>query len=119
MYPGNFFIPRYNFLLRQANPFFKSNFIGSTGLFNKIKAFNWKGLINGASKTINVVNQAIPLVKEARPMVNNVRSIVKLAKAFGNETGSKKIINNYMDIKHNNNVSNTKNNNYNSPTFFV
>lgn len=119
MYPGNFFMPRDNFLLRQANPFFRGNLVSNMRIFDKIKAFNWKGLINGASKTINVVNQAIPLVKEAKPMVNNVRSIVKLAKAFGNETSSKKIINNYMDIKHNINVSNTKTDNNNSPTFFV
>ena len=51
--------------------------------------------------------------------LKNVRSIVKLAKAFGNETSSKKIINNYMDIKHNINVSDTKTDNNNSPTFFV
>ena len=141
MYPGNFFIPRNNFMngfisgigpsmnMVRGNPFFRGNILGRTGLLNRIttglKSFNWKSLINGANKTLNVVNQTIPLIREAKPMVSNVKSMVQLAKAFGHESGNNKRNNNISRNQHN--LKNSNPNNHvdcvsevnNNPTFFI
>lgn len=118
MNQGRYFIPNmtnFNYLnpISVANPR-NGNIINR--LFSSIKSFNWKGLLNGANKTINVVNQTIPLIKQAKPMINNVKSIVSLTKAFNNETTIKKHTNTNYQTKANN-INKTKNDNY--PTFFV
>ena len=127
MNPGRYFIPNMNFVpFRTSLPIssINSQNIGLINrVFNGIKSFNWKGLLSGANKTINVVNQTIPLIKQAKPMINNVKSIVSLTKAFTNETNNK----NTNKIKKNNNIENYKvkinstdiNNNSNYPTFFI
>ena len=107
------------------NPMFRNGFINSSNtgvfskLFNGIKNYNWKGLLSGANKTLNVVNQTIPLIRQAKPMVNNVKSIAKLAHAFGTETKhSKKQATNTKYKPTNNKITNrSKDDNY--PTFFV
>lgn len=135
MNPSRYFIPYNNMI--------NSGFIGSNymvprgiGLFgrigNTLKSFNWSGLLNNANKTLNVVNQTIPLVRQAGPMFNNMKNMVKIARAFGSETGNKSkknvnINNNSNDIK--NNVPNDfdkieklsiqKNYNNSLPNFFV
>ncbi len=111
MNPSRYFISNMNF-----TPFRNPTLINGgliNRIFNSIKTFNWKGLINGAGKTINIVNQTIPLIKQAKPMINNVRSIVSLTKAFNSETTlrkyptqSNKLV--QKSIKTNNN-----------PTFFI
>ena len=134
MNPGRFFIPNINAspFMRMPpnipiNPMIRNNLLAgrsTTGLINRIfsgiKTINWRGLISGANKTLNVVNQTIPLIRQAKPMVNNVKSMVQLAKAFGKETNTKvtsipknNIINKNIKIKNTNN----KTNDY--PTFFV
>lgn len=63
------------------------------GLFSRlgnslgaVRTLNWGGLINGASKTLGVINQTIPLVKQVGPMFQNVRSMLKVASVFKDET---------------------------------
>lgn len=91
MYPQRFIIPNYmTYPMRSPGLFSR--------IFGGIKGFNWQGLLTNANKTLNVVNQTIPLVRQAGPMFNNMKSMLRLAKAFGNETTNK--INN-----NNNNVS--------------
>ena len=84
MYPNSFFIPNY------PTPFMPMTTVPRLGLFsrigNTIKSVNWSGLLNGADRTLGLVNQTIPLVREAKPMFSNMKSMVKLAKAFRNET---------------------------------
>ena len=64
------------------------------------------------------MNQALPLVREARPMIGNVKSMVKLVRAFGNETNKQK--NNIIQKRRNGITENKKvNNNTDVPTFFV
>ena len=113
---GRYFIP--NLGIRQMTPF--SIMPRNSGILNKafgaIKSFNWKGLLSGANKTLNVVNQTIPLIKQASPMVNNVKNMVRLAKAFGSETNNTKSITNYIKPV-NQNDSDDLNNDY--PTFFA
>lgn len=54
--------------------------------FSAFRSFNWSGLINGASKTLGVVNQAIPLVRQVGPMMNNMRSMLRVASLFKDAT---------------------------------
>lgn len=125
MNPGRFYIPGYmgnNY----ASPMFRmTNTIPrGIGLFsritNGIRSVNWGNLLNNANKTLNVVNQTIPLVRQAGPMVNNMKSMLRIAKAFGRETGrnnsiSRNTNNNYQNnntIKNSN--KNTNNKSYNN-----
>jgi len=50
------------------------------------RGINWGGLLNNASKTLNVINQAIPVVKQVGPMYNNMKSMLKVASLFKDET---------------------------------
>ena len=106
---------------------------------NSLKSFNFGGLLSGANKTLNVVNQTIPLIRQAKPMVNNMKSMFRLAKAFGNETTSHKMVNNRNSSANNtfnfrrttnsdignNNIDKVDNSNYknindeNYPNFFI
>lgn len=112
MNPGRFYIPggimgrpsmvgnmaRTMPLARMAS---SAPFVGTAGsiprsmgvfskVTNSIRSINWGGLLNNANKTLNVVNQTIPLVRQAGPMFNNMKSMVKIARAFGNETNIRK-----------------------------
>ena len=89
MNPGRFYMPNMGM---RAAPFMRANYMAprSLGLFgrisNSLRGFNWRGLLSGANKTLDVVNQTIPLIRQAGPMFNNMKSMIQLAKAFGNET---------------------------------
>lgn len=110
------------------------------GLFSRLgsslrafKGINWGGLINNASKTLNVVNQAIPLVRQVGPMVNNMKSMVRIASIFKDETDKKPSLQRNKITNNTNNNSNyyfskdsdtkaiynSSFNDDNSPTFFV
>lgn len=106
MNPGRFYIPQYmnsgfrttmfpitnlrNNAIISPMINLPNNIPKNIGIFSKItngiRTFNWSGLLNGANKTLNVVNQTIPLVRQAGPMVNNMKNMLRIAKAFGNET---------------------------------
>ena len=141
MNPGRYFTPNMGMMgINNYAPFMVNSqmipkrlgFFGKIG--SGIKSINWGGLLSGANKTLNVVNQTIPLVKQARPMFSNMRSMVRLAKAFGNETTSKKNINHSkQSFTLNSQISGDKNNirsdtivnkyssleNNDSPQFFI
>ncbi len=77
------------------------------------KAFSFSGLLNGASKTLGVINQAIPVFYQVKPIWNNAKTMFRVAKAMNtNETTSST----------NNTTTNTTNykttNSKNEPTFF-
>ena len=74
--------------------------------FSGIRKINWSGLLNNTSKTLGVINQAIPIVKQTGPMISNMKSMLRLASAFKDETGSSKRVN-----KVSNNELNTSNTN--------
>ena len=99
MNPGRYYLPMMNY--------YNGNLINR--LFNGLKTFKWKELLNGANKTINVVNQTIPLIRQAKPMINNIKSVISLTKAFNNETAPKKNLKTKIPIAKENN----------NPTFFI
>ena len=53
------------------------------GLFGGVRAgINWSSILNGAQRTLGLVNQAIPLVKQAAPMVRNAKTMFKVMNEF-------------------------------------
>ena len=114
MNPGRYFMPRMGIGM---NPSIGTNFLSSSGgiglfgrLTNSLRSFNWGNLLNGANKTLNIVNQTIPLVRQAGPMFNNMKSILRLAKVFGNETNNNFTNRNFINTNNNNNSLNNNNN---------
>ena len=133
MNPGKFFMPRMGIGM---TPMMGADFLPSRsgiGLFGRItsslRTFNWGNLLNGANKTLNVVNQTIPLVRQAGPMFNNMKNMLRIAKAFGNETTNNRSNNKNLVNNHNaNNLSYIQENNLiqkkegldnNYPNFFI
>lgn len=134
MNPYRYFMP--NYMGMRIHPMFNTFPARQGGmltrLFGGIKGINWSGLLNNTTKTLNVVNQTIPLVRQAGPMVNNVKSMLKIARAFGNETthNINQRNNNNNNNNNNDNISNINNNesiiqsntpqkNETAPNFFI
>ena len=134
MNPSRYFMPMMgrnpmmyagNMAIRNYSDFNVFNLFSRLG--NGIKNFNWKGMLSGVNKTLNVVNQTIPLVKQAKPMYDNVRSMVKLTKAFRKETRDVAIKENVVGKKflvkdktyHQNTDKINKSKDNNSPIFFI
>lgn len=43
---------------------------------------NWSTILNGAQRTLGLVNQAIPLVKQAAPMMRNAKTMFRVMNEF-------------------------------------
>ena len=90
-------------------------------------SINWSSILNGAQRTLGLVNQAIPLVKQAAPMVRNAKTMFKVMNEFKKvETPNTNVSNSNTS----NNVNNTSEINNSSsedvqmlsdggPTFFI
>ncbi len=88
---------------------------------------NWSSILNGAQRTLGLVNQAIPLVKQAVPMVRNAKTMFKVMNEFKKvETPNTNVSNSNTS----NNVNNTSEINTSNgenvqmvsnggPTFFI
>lgn len=75
----------------------------------------FSGILNGASKTLGVINQAIPVFYQVKPMINNAKTMFRVAKEINSS-------NNNNTINNNNNKREeviTKKEEDNSPTFFI
>ncbi len=66
--PRNFYTPM---------PFPKKPSIGSKITFTNI--------LNGTSKTLEVINQAIPIFYRAKPVINNAKTMFKIAKGINSK----------------------------------
>lgn len=80
---------------------------GAAGAGMARSGFSFSNLLNGASKTLGVVNQAIPIVKQVGPMMNNMKSMLKIASVFKDETDT-------TSLKKEGNSSNVDNSTNNS-----
>ena len=122
MYGNNFYNPyMYSNFMNTANTATNISKVGGIGsLFKKISL---SGFLNGASKTLNVVNQAIPIYYQIKPMINNAKTMFRVMSAVKSKD-------NYQSnnaISKSNNTRNINKNNsqkadyYNdgSPTFFL
>ena len=88
---------------------FTGNAVGSStgsglanGLGGLLSKFSFSGFLNGASKTLNVVNQAIPIFYQVRPIINNAKTMFKIMGAVKDDDSSK---NNVVTETRNNNTS--------------
>ncbi len=55
----------------------------SPNLFSALSnRFSLNTLLNGAQRTLGLVNQAIPIIKEAAPMMRNARTMFKVMNEF-------------------------------------
>lgn len=87
----------------------------NNGLFGNILkgGINWNGILNGAQRTLNIVNQTIPLVKQASPMVKNAKTMFKVMNEFKKIDTPKINEKTSSESKKETVISN------NGPTFFV
>ncbi len=106
MYPNNFYYP-YNTFYQMPYKMPNANIFSR--ITRSVNSINWSNLLNNTSKTLGVINQAIPIVKQTGPMIHNMRSMLKVAKAFKNETSNNNIENNTQKKQDNNT----------SPKFFL
>ena len=96
---------------------------GLMGLFGR-GGFNLSNLLNGAQRTLGLVNQAIPLIKQAAPMVRNVRTMFQVMNEFKKtEIPQESVSNQSIQSSPVNNTQNdyvqTSSMNSSGPTFFI
>lgn len=83
------------------------------------KTFTFSGLLNGASKTLGVINQAIPVIYQVKPIWNNAKTMFRVMKAvnqkdFDDTSKKETTISNSS-----NEPDNLTDNSNNAPTFFA
>ena len=75
-----------------------------------LKGIKWGSILDGTSKTLNVINQAIPVVYQIKPIFGNLKTIMNIASNI-NETTS-------TEIEEKPSISNTNSQN-NNPIFYI
>ena len=107
------------------NPYYMSMPIASgrgiSSLFGR-GGFNLGNLLNGAQRTLGLINQAIPLIKQAAPMVRNAKTMFQVMNEFKKVESPQDEINNVSsesspEVKQTNNVGNSISDS--GPTFFI
>lgn len=99
---------------------------GVTGLKGLLGKFSFSGFLNGASKTLNVVNQAIPIFYQVKPIFNNAKTMFRIIGAVKDDDTSTNRNTNKQNIN-NNKISNSTTSpslnyetyNEENPTFFI
>lgn len=100
--------------------------VNALGGVTKASTFTFTGLLNGASKTLGVINQAIPVFYQVKPIINNAKTMYRVAKEINSNdkrntstnTNSSNNSNNSNNNTSTNNISNN-NNDVNKPNFFI
>lgn len=105
----NYYYPYY-----YVNPASISNSNIFSSLFNR-GGFSFNSLLNGAQRTLGLVNQVLPIIKEAAPLMRNAKTMFKVMNEF------KKIDVPNNSINGDTNLINDKHvtTNYGGPTFFA
>lgn len=120
---GYNFIPNTSFIRPMRTPYIIaprtplpriSSLLGRTPNANTSK-ITFSNILNGASKTLGVINQAIPVFYQVKPIWNNARTMFKVVKGLKNVEPIQKSTNN-SQIKPS---QNTKKEQTNAPTFFA
>ncbi len=90
-----------------------------SGIFGR-GGFTLGTILNGAQRTLGLVNQAIPIIKEAAPMMRNAKTMFKVMNEFKKMDAPSKGSDSSIVLE-NNSASGEKNNYQISsgPTFFV
>lgn len=61
-----------------------------TSILSLLKNIKWGTILDGTSKTLNVINQAIPVVYQVKPIIDNAKTIFKVANIINTEEPIKK-----------------------------
>lgn len=80
------------------------------------KSFSWSGLLNGASKTLGVINQAIPVFYQVKPIINNAKTMFRVVKEINKPEINTNNTNTNIQQSNNTKINNTNNN---QPNFFI
>ena len=59
-------------------------------ILSLLKNIKWSSLLEGTSKTLNVINQAIPVVYQVKPIINNAKTMFKVANIINTPEDTKK-----------------------------
>ena len=105
-------IPRISSLLGGAK-------VGTAGAAaSDASKITFSGILNGASKTLGVINQAIPVFYQVKPIWNNARTMFRVVKEINSkDEPSAKTTSNNATNQVNSNQKNIEENN--APTFFA
>ena len=49
------------------------------GFLSPFKRFNFSGFLDGAQKTLGLVNQTIPSIYQVKPIISNAKTMFKIA----------------------------------------
>ena len=90
------------------NPYLYSIPIEKTG--GILSKLSLGSIINGTSKTLNVINQTIPVVKQVSPIMKNLKTMFNVMNEFKKSDNDTK-----EEIKEVNNIKTEDN----GPTFFI
>ena len=97
-------IPRISSLFRDRTP--------GVGIANPSK-ITFSGILNGASKTLGVINQAIPVFYQVKPIWNNAKTMFKVVKGLNSKDSVPS-----TTAPMNNNIQKNESKS-NAPTFFM
>ena len=105
-------IPRISSLLGGAK-------VGTAGAAaSDASKITFSGILNGASKTLGVINQAIPVFYQVKTIWNNARTMFRVVKEINSkDEPSAKTTSNNATNQVNSNQKNIEENN--APTFFA
>ena len=53
-----------------------------------LKKIDFNKILNGTSKTLNVINQAIPIYYQVKPIITNAKTFFKVANIIKNDTST-------------------------------
>ena len=88
--------------------------VGLSSLFTPAASgaskITFSGILNGASKTLGVINQAIPVFYQVKPVWNNAKTMMRVFKGINDNTSNTNIKETSVE---------TKKEQSNAPTFFA
>jgi len=92
----------------------------SSGVATAANKITFNGILNGASKTLGVINQAIPVFYQIKPIWNNAKTMFRIAKAMNSSDfdASKIKVNTSHNTKKYATTNNSSVINEEGPTFF-
>ena len=70
------------------------------GFFSSFKGMNFSGFLDGAQKTLGLVNQTIPLIYQVKPIISNAKTMFKIADVIKSDDT---VINDDIPIRDNTN----------------
>lgn len=84
-----------------------------------IRSINWGGLLDGAQKTLGVINQAIPIVYQVKPIINNAKTMFRIANVINSPDPPPSNQNNKSIIPTNTTSISSNNKTTNLPIFYI